>query len=153
MDAEEKDANAVLSFCLSQRPGLKNTWKNSWNTAPEYRNTPKFNSESPSTTLFQELSGDTTSARSKTNSARLEGNKAVHMVTATTSTRAKGVAMRAGAGAQVGSFYFLNVATRIFKIKYVAPIIFLQDKARQDSKCYKARRRNHYVLKRASWRY
>ena len=27
VDAEEKDANAVLSFCLSQRPGLRNMRK------------------------------------------------------------------------------------------------------------------------------
>lgn len=36
------------------------------------------------------------------NSARLERNKAARTVTATTSTRAKGAAMIAGAGAQAG---------------------------------------------------
>ena len=52
--------------------------------------------------LFQELSGDTTSTRSEMNSARLERNKAARTVTATTSTRAKGAAMIAGAGSQAG---------------------------------------------------
>lgn len=58
--------------------------------------------ESVASPLFQELSGDTTSTRSEMNSARLERNKAARTVTATTSTRAKGAAMIAGAARRRG---------------------------------------------------